>query len=408
MRTLCSTALLTLSLFSTAYAQGLEQPVASSPSTISTAVANLTYQETLATLDHQFKNGLQLSQYIQGNVDKEPSTLKEWMSTHQVDKPTALYHLRHLAAGQSSESFAASYAVHLEHAKPLMVEQWLKSKSSEPWAVSLRAQWAPNVLLDTPIQWTPDHKHIAAKNLMTVQSPKHSKTAVLFVGGVNDTYKFWSAHMENIDERTTVLGYEGPGGPGTQPHNIEYMDANAQHLATALAQLSAQGIENIHIVAHSLGGVVSKKALLLMDEQQGSTLFKNLTFTAVSSPFGGFASADAAPSIPLFKSVSKWFNIAMASDMGPSSSFYQSISKDLPSYIQSHLIESPNDPVVKNDHPLVAARYAQVTKSFQQKTSLDGGGSHVYAKDPAFFKASAMTLIPTIDILHHSAHDQSM
>lgn len=403
-----SSALLALSLFSTAYAHGFEYPIEHSSTLVTTAAATAQQQEVAENLTILFKSGLQLSQYIRGASDKEPASFKEWMQTQQKDKPTALHQLRQLAAGVSAESFAASYAAHVAKAKPSDVNQWLQLQSSAPWSETLKTQWSPNFLLDSPIQWNSNNNHASAKYLVAEQSPANSKTAVLFVGGVNDTYKFWAAHMRDIDEHAAVFGYEGPGGPGTQPHNIDYMEANAQHLSDALVQLSEQGIENVHIIAHSLGGVVSKKALLLMDAQQGNTLFKHITFTAVSSPFGGFASADTAPKIPLFKTVSKWFNIAMASDMGPSSPFYQSISKDLPSYIQSHLIESPNDPVVKNDHPLVAARYEAVTKSFQQKTSLDGGGSHVYAKDPAFFKASGMTLIPTIDISHRSTPGQSM
>lgn len=394
MRTISSSALLALSFFSTAYAQGLEQPIAQPSELIAKATATAQHQDVIKKLNMQFKQGIRLSQYIQGVSDKEPTSFKEWMLAHQTDKSTSLHQLRQLAAGRSSEYFAAAYAVNIENAKPSEADQWLKSQPFAPWVEQLRLQWSASFLLDTPIKWLADNSHATAKYLIAEQSPKNSKTAVLFVGGVNDTYKFWYAHMNDIDERTAVFGYEGAGGPGTQPHNIEYLDTNAQYLSDALVQLSTQGIDNVHIVAHSLGGVVSKKALLLMDAQRGDSLFKNVTFTAVSSPFGGFFSADLSPIIPFFKPVSKWFDIAMASDMGPSSPFYQSISQALPRYIHTHLIESPNDPVVKNDHPLVAARYAEVTNSFQQKTSLDGGGTHIYAKEPNFFKMNGIQLIP--------------
>lgn len=398
MRHVSYSVLLALSLFAQAHTSSANELSNINAGDLTRVVSSVKQQDQYTGLNQSFQDGLAIAKYLQGAAGtKEPEAFKHWMSEHSVDKATALVDLRQRQGRDTAESFAASYAATKTQASTSELEGWLDKQSGSAWANAVKKQWVPHFALDVAPDMARAKDFVAVKNLVTESLPGQTRSAVLYVGGVNDTYKFWNKHIgeEKANQAHAVFGYEGPSGPGSQPHNVDYLNVTAQNISDALFDLSKQGVEDIQIVAHSLGGVVSKKALLVFEEQHGSATFKNISFTAVSSPFGGFASADMAEKMPFFKSIAKMFNVAMAPDMGPSSQFYQSISQPLNPHIKTNFIESPSDPVVSSSNPLVMARYAEVTQSFQNKIVVDGGGSHVYAQDPAYFKSLGISLTQT-------------
>lgn len=217
----------------------------------------------------------------------------------------------------------------------------------------------------------------------SVQNSSTSKKAIIFVGGVNDTYHFWDKHIEQLkDKDVTVLGYEGIGGKGSHPHNIEYMENNAQHIADGIKVLQDKGFTDIELYAHSLGGVVTKRALHILDETNGINSSEHIKFTAVSSPLGGFAAAIPSHVTPFFKPIAKFFNIAMAGDMSPLSNFYSSITKSLPKNIDATVIESADDPVAQPTSFISRSKYEEIAQTFNNRVAVDGQHSHEFASEP--------------------------
>lgn len=394
MRHVSYSVLLALSLFAQTQIASANELGNINAGDLTRIVSTVKQQDQYAGLNQSFQDGLSIAKYLGGASTKEPEAFKNWMSEHSMDKATALVDLRQRQGRETAESFAATYAATKTQANTQDLQGWLDQKQGSSWAETVKKQWVPHFALDVAPELSKKNNFVAVKNLVTESLPGQNRSAVLYIGGVNDTYKFWAKHIgeEKANQEHAVFGYEGPSGPGSQPHNVDYLNVTAQNISNALFELSQKGVEDIQIVAHSLGGVVGKKALLVFDEQHGSKTFKNISFTAVSSPFGGFASADMAQNIPFFKTVSKMLNVAMAPDMGPSSPFYQSISQPLNPHIKTAIVESPSDPVVSSTNPLVMARYAEVTQSFQERRVVDGGGSHIYAQEPSYFKALGISL----------------
>lgn len=235
-----------------------------------------------------------------------------------------------------------------------------------------------------------------------VQENIESKKAIVFVGGVNDTYHFWDKHIESLkDKDVLVLGYEGVGGKGSSPHNVEYMDQNAKHIADGIRKLQENGINDVQIVAHSLGGVVAKKALHILEDSKFLDEKNKIKFTAVSSPLGGFALAAPGEYLPLFSQISKATKIAMASDMSPMGKFYQSISRPMPSQIESRMIQSLDDKTAQPESMLTEYRYNKVSEGFKEKITLEGNGDHEFARDPINLEKQGVSLIDHQDLSNY-------
>lgn len=251
----------------------------------------------------------------------------------------------------------------------------------------------PNLQFDS-IQKTTNSNSNNIEYFETVQQNIESKKAVVFVGGVNDTYHFWDKHIDSLkDKDVLVIGYEGVGGKGSSPHNVEYMDQNAKHIADGIKKLQESGINDIQIVAHSLGGVVSKKALHILEDSNSLDEKSKIKFTAVSSPLGGFALAAPGEYLPLFSQISKAAKIAMASDMSPMGNFYQSISRPIPSQIESRMIQSLDDKTAQPESMLTEYRYNKVADGFKEKITLEGNGDHEFARDPINLEKQGVSLI---------------
>jgi hypothetical protein len=59
----------------------------------------------------------------------------------------------------------------------------------------------------------------------TLKTSIKSKKAYIFVSGANGTFHVWDKHLEKLkNEDVTIIGYEGVGGKGSHPQNVEYME----------------------------------------------------------------------------------------------------------------------------------------------------------------------------------------
>ena len=305
-----------------------------------------------------------------------PAGLTSFIEKNGVSKATALHITRSFSAKHGADSFAINFAVEMSGGKPTI-------------PLSVESDKAANFQVE---------------QMFTLNAPEKTSKAIIFVGGVNDSYHFWDKQIaESIKQQpnTAILGFEGSDGPGTHAMNKQYMSDNAQTIAKAMQSLNQQGIKDITVIAHSLGGLVSKKALLIANEDQILGKFNSVSFTAVSSPFGGYAAAMTSDWAPDFiKPLTKAFNVPMALDMSPTGVFLKSLSEMLSANVTSTLIENPNDSIVSSDNEHVIRTYEQTASSFSKRMTVDAGNSHEFASSPSFLKSHGVELIKQ-DISHH-------
>lgn len=152
-----------------------------------------------------------------------------------------------------------------------------------------------------------------------------AKTPVLFVHGIRGTPRAFGPIIDSLDQRRFqpwILAYAS-GLP---------LDANAEYLRDALTQLSfLHNFERLYLVAHSMGGLVSRA--FIHRYLKGRARYLGL-FVTLSTPWGGHDAAqlavDYAPVVaPVWR------------DMAPDSAFLEGLRNgQLPEDLPHHLLFS--------------------------------------------------------------------
>lgn len=140
--------------------------------------------------------------------------------------------------------------------------------------------------------------------------------AVVVVGGIHDTYGHFSAWTPALEASDTlVVGFD-------HDHRSSTMKEASEELAHAIQALREHGVEEVTVVAHSMGGLVSKAALDLMVESGTSKEFAQIDLHALGTPWGGFALA----SLPGSGFFGTMFGYPMGGEMSPGSDFMKGLS----------------------------------------------------------------------------------
>jgi pimeloyl-ACP methyl ester carboxylesterase len=177
--------------------------------------------------------------------------------------------------------------------------------------------------------------------------------AIVLVSGVNNTYRWFAPWFPQLQGHgADVYGFTGD-------HRARPMTENARALAAGLAQLQAQGITRVTLLAHSMGGLVAKKALHLLAEQGVLQHFEAVALTAYGTPWGGSGWAMLAR-LPGSSLVIKALALPMAREMDPRSSFMASLRQPLPANVRFEVMESAIDDVARPRAPAVVAQYEAV------------------------------------------------
>ncbi len=149
---------------------------------------------------------------------------------------------------------------------------------------------------------------------------------VLFVYGISGSPQDWRAAMEKLDRRRYQAWF------AYYPSGIQ-LDKAANGLAAAVLHLRQRyGFERMAVVAHSMGGLVSRGAIQRAVKQTGTNFI--CEFFTVSTPWGGAAAAESAVK-HLKYPVPSW------RDMAPGSEYLREIlSHPLPSGTRHDLMFS--------------------------------------------------------------------
>ena len=137
------------------------------------------------------------------------------------------------------------------------------------------------------------------------------KTPVLFVHGISGYPQQFTDLIDGLDrERFQPWFYFYPSG--------FHLDGIAGHLAEVMGELQSRlGFDEFAVVAHSMGGLVSRAFLLKHFEQTGREDVP--LFVAISSPWGGSEGAANIGRAPEGIVVFSWL------DMNPSSDFLRGL-----------------------------------------------------------------------------------
>lgn len=181
--------------------------------------------------------------------------------------------------------------------------------------------------------WTPyDFLIDAGPGVYFLQDYDATKTPVLFVHGIDgspDNFRYLIEHMDG--QRFQPWVYYYPSGAR--------LGHVADHLAQTVQQIEVRyRVSHLIVVAHSMGGLVSRGFLLRYRQNGGSAQVP--IFITLSTPWGGHNAAEMgvelAPTV-----VRSWYDMAPGSDY-LTSLFYGSASlrQRLPAATPHHLLFS--------------------------------------------------------------------
>jgi pimeloyl-ACP methyl ester carboxylesterase len=128
---------------------------------------------------------------------------------------------------------------------------------------------------------------------------------VLFVYGISGSPQDWRTAMEKLDRQKYQAWF------AYYPSGVR-LDKAANGLATALLLLKQRhGFNRIAVVAHSMGGLISRGVIQRVAKQTGTNFIPE--FFTVSTPWGGHEAAESAVK-HLSYPVPSWRDMAPGSD----------------------------------------------------------------------------------------------
>jgi pimeloyl-ACP methyl ester carboxylesterase len=176
------------------------------------------------------------------------------------------------------------------------------------------------------------------------------KEPIILVHGINSSPQVWKELAASLDlQRFQLVLYHYPSG--LPLNNSAYM------LSLGMRDLQLRHApQRMHVFAHSMGGLVARRAVQLLNENDGQRL---CLFITLSTPWGGHPSAaSGVQNVPL--------DIPVWRDMQPGGSYLQTLfATPLPAHIRQWLLVTyggnkrmlpePNDGVVPLASELRAA-----------------------------------------------------
>lgn len=166
----------------------------------------------------------------------------------------------------------------------------------------------------------------------------HEKKATVLVGGVQDDWTYFKPWVSGLQEQGgCVFGF-------VYDHTASTMPEGAALLSRDMKTLREQGFSDIVLLAHSMGGLVAKRALHLAPLDGGPNPV-SVRFHAYGTPWGGFFWANFARFTPWADLVLRKVGLPMALDIGSASAFMVSLQSPLPPNVTTTLHNSLADTV---------------------------------------------------------------
>lgn len=212
-----------------------------------------------------------------------------------------------------------------------------------------------------------------------VISPGRGAThAVILVGGIHGSYHFFDKWVPELaSEDTVVLGWD-------HSHQAMSMAEAAHLLAQEIFALRKQGITAVTLVAHSMGGLVSKGAVDELSRTGRALDFDALELQAFGTPWGGFAIATLVGVLPGSEYFSRAMGYPMAKDIGPNSMYMQSLAQPMPINGKLRMYVGTTDDVALPGAWSTKARYASIEVLASASVLLNNFSHDAYNSVPAY------------------------
>lgn len=211
----------------------------------------------------------------------------------------------------------------------------------------------------------PDNEHSSACQ---------EKRAAVLVGGVGEDWRYFSSWVPGLQKQgLCVFGF-------AYDHTTSTMPEGADLLSRDLETLREQGFSEILLLAHSMGGLVAKRALQTAPMDGGADPV-SVHFHAYGTPWGGFFWANFARFTPGADFVLRRTGLPMAVDIGSTSAFMVSLQSPLPPNVSTTLHNSLADTVATPQTWDGKQLFASATEQAQQvRTYSDLGHAEYVVK----------------------------
>lgn len=202
--------------------------------------------------------------------------------------------------------------------------------------------------------------------LAAISAPDSSTKAVIFVGGIHDTYHHFDSWAESLSgPDTAVYGFD-------HNHSSSTMTAAGHQLADAIRGLQDEGITDVQVVAHSMGGLVAKAALNELAATGEAASFEHLQLDALGTPWGGFVLADTVDFVPGGQFFSELAGFPMAREMGPHSDFMKALPQEWPENMTFNVYHGTADSVARPETSFTQERFDANTAGADSVTLIEG------------------------------------
>lgn len=210
--------------------------------------------------------------------------------------------------------------------------------------------------------------------------------AVILVGGIHETSHYFDSWVAALaSPNTVVMGWN-------HDHRAMSMRASARLLAGRISDLSAQGITDVTIVAHSMGGLVAKGAIDELSRTGKAKNFVRIEIRAFGTPWGGYTLADLVPVLPWSETISRAIGYPMGPDIGPHSDYMTSLAQPMPANGKLHIYVGTADHIARPEAFRTKARYKSIEARAVTIKDIEGFNHVAYNSAPADFLNMPRTL----------------
>jgi len=234
--------------------------------------------------------------------------------------------------------------------------------------------------------------------LAYISGSADASKATIVVGGIHDTYQHFMAWEQDLGASDTlVVGFD-------HDHRSSSMAEAGHELAQALRDLNEQGINDVTVIAHSMGGLVSKAALDELVASGDAQEFKSIDFHALGTPWGGFAMA-SFPGAGFFGDM---LGYPMTGEMAPGSDFMKGLSQaDWPENMSFNVYQGSADNVSLPSVLATHERYDETTGKADLFVTIEGYNHDNYVNaGPDLLKAGWGTEVTSVELARDSAGDR--
>lgn len=205
----------------------------------------------------------------------------------------------------------------------------------------------------------------SSARLQRLAGPDAAFHAYVLVGGIHDTYDYFGLWADTLSAGgRAVFGWN-------HDHRSSPMAAAAGMLAEDLRILHRSGTGSITLIAHSIGGLVSKGAIDRLEAANDASRFQRLDLHAFGTPWGGFDALRWALSVPGSQMVSTLFGYPMSHELVPGSAYLASLRRAMPGHGKLHLYVGENDRIALPARSGARRRHARIEPYAASVTTIE-------------------------------------